>query len=42
MGYGVDWSYKDVHSNSGASADASAGETEIGSCSVYDHVLHLW
>jgi len=36
MAYGVDWSYKGVHSSS------VAGETVVGSCSFYDHVLHLW
>ena len=36
MDYGVDWSYKGVHSVSGAR------ETFVGSCSFYDHVLHLW
>ncbi len=36
MVYGVDWSYKGVHSSSGAE------ETVVGSCSFYDHVLHLW
>jgi len=36
MAYGVDWSYKCVHSGSGT------GETLVGSCSFYDHVLHLW
>jgi diphthamide biosynthesis protein 7 len=40
MVYGVDWSYKGVHSHS--SLGAGAGETVIGSCSFYDHVLHLW
>ena len=38
MAYGVDWSYKCVNSGSGA----GAGETLVGSCSFYDHVLHLW
>ena len=42
MVYGVDWSYKDVHPSSGASASAGIWETVIGSCSFYDHVLHLW
>ena len=36
MVYGVDWSYKGIHSGSGAE------ETVVGSCSFYDHVLHLW
>jgi diphthamide biosynthesis protein 7 len=30
--YGVDWSF----------AGPSDGETLIGSCSFYDHALHLW
>jgi len=33
MTYGVDWSYR---------GDGALGETVIGSCSFYDHVLHLW
>jgi diphthamide biosynthesis protein 7 len=36
MAYGVDWSYECVNSGAGA------GETLVGSCSFYDHVLHLW
>ena len=37
MVHGVDWSYKGVHSSSD-----DAEETVVGSCSFYDHVLHLW
>ena len=39
MAYGADWSYK--HISSGGSG-SGAGGTLVGSCSFYDHVLHLW
>lgn len=31
LAYGVDWSFDNSHS-----------DTLIGSCSFYDHLLHLW
>jgi diphthamide biosynthesis protein 7 len=32
LAYGVDWSF----------APSDSGETIIGSCSFYDHTLHVW
>jgi diphthamide biosynthesis protein 7 len=32
LAYGVDWSY----------APSGSSDTIVGSCSFYDHTLHLW